>query len=427
MKKVLIITYYWPPSGGSGVQRWLKFSKYLPEFGIEPIILTVDPEYATFPGSDFTLEKEIHPSITVYKTRAKNPLELYQKIRNKPAPQSGFSGEKKKGVLDKIFRFIRGNVFLPDARIGWNPYAYSKAKELIKKHGIETVIITSPPHSSQLIGLRLKKEFSIQLIADLRDPWTEIFYNKELFRTKWAERQDANMEKLCLENADQIVVVSDAIKRSFSAKYPVIQNNIVVIPNGFDEADFSMEKSVVLSEIPSKEKVISYVGNLGEQYPIDGFLQAFSNLVNNEKEWKLRFVGNCHVGVKNKVENLNLTKQVEFIPYVDHAAAIQFMLTSTILLLIIPEVEDNKGILTGKLFEYLATRNPILLIGPADGDAAKIVNEHAFSAVVDSHESEKMYNFMLLASTHINKEQDNSMLKYTRKNLAKEFVQLIRA
>ncbi len=427
MKKVLIITYYWPPSGGSGVQRWLKFSKYLPEFGIEPIILTVDPEYATFPGSDFTLEKEIHPSITVYNTRAKNPLELYQKIRNKPAPQSGFSGEKKKGLLDKIFRFIRGNVFLPDARIGWNPYAYSKAKELIKKHGIETVIITSPPHSSQLIGLRLKKEFPIQLIADLRDPWTEIFYNKELFRTKWAERQDANMEKLCLENADQIVVVSDAIKRSFSDKYPDIQNKIVVIPNGFDEADFSMEKSVVLSEIPSKEKVISYVGNLGEQYPIDGFLKAFSNRVNSEKGWKLRFVGNCHVGVKNKVENLNLTKQVEFIPYVDHAAAIQFMLKSTILLLIIPEVADNKGILTGKLFEYLATRNPILLIGPTDGDAAKIVNEHAFSAVVDSHESEKMYNFMLLASTHINKEQDNSMLKYTRKNLAKEFVQLIQA
>ena len=195
MKKVLIITYYWPPSGGSGVQRWLKFSKYLPEFGIEPIVLTVDPDFATYPSIDTTLELEVSDSIRVYRTKAKNPLEVYQKIRRKPAPQSGFAGEKKSGLLDKIFRFIRGNVFLPDARIGWNPYAFEKAKQLIKELNINTVITTSPPHSTQLIGLRLKKEFTIQWIADLRDPWTEIYYNKELFRTNWAERQDAKMEK----------------------------------------------------------------------------------------------------------------------------------------------------------------------------------------------------------------------------------------
>ena len=423
MKKVLIITYYWPPSGGSGVQRWLKFSKYLPEFGVEPIVLTVDPDFATYPSIDTTLGLEVSDSIRVYRTKAKNPLEVYQKIRRKPAPQSGFEGDKKSGLLDKIFRFIRGNVFLPDARIGWNPYAFEKAKQLIKEFNIETIITTSPPHSTQLIGLRLKKEFTIQWIADLRDPWTEIFYNKELFRTKWAEKQDAKMEKRCLESADQVVVVSDAIKRSFSVKYPSVAKKFHVIPNGYDEKDFLNIDSTEKTD----SKIISYVGNLGQQYPVDGFLKAFSNLVHNEEGWKLRFVGNCHVGVKSKVENLNLTKQVEFIPYVDHAAAIQFMLTSTILLLIIPEVADNKGILTGKLFEYLATRNPILLIGPTDGDAAKIVNEYVFSSVVDSHESEKMFDFMLLASTHINNEYDNSMLKYTRKNLAKEFVQLIQA
>ena len=420
MKKVLIITYYWPPSGGSGVQRWLKFSKYLPEFGIEPIILTVDPEYATCPGSDFTLEKEIHPSITVYKTRAKNPLELYQKIRNKPAPQSGFSGEKKKGLLDKIFRFIRGNVFLPDARIGWNPYAYSKAKELIKKHGIETVIITSPPHSSQLIGLRLKKEFPIQLIADLRDPWTEIFYNKELFRTKWAERQDANMEKLCLENADQIVVVSDAIKRSFSDKYPDIQNKIVVIPNGFDEADFEG-----VSKLETHEKIIRYVGNLGPQYPVEGFLQAFSNVVNRDPEWKLQFIGNCHSGVNRMVEKLLLNDFVQFTPYVSHAEAIQYMMQATVLLLIIPDIDDNKGILTGKLFEYMATGNPILLIGPKDGDAASILNKNAVSIAVNKQEIEKMYEFVLHSQRM--KIDINPLLinKFSRRDLTKEIVNLL--
>lgn len=422
MKKVLIITYYWPPSGGSGVQRWLKFSKYLPEFGIEPIVLTVDPDFATYPSIDTTLELEVSDSIRVYRTKAKNPLEVYQKIRRKPAPQSGFAGEKKSGLLDKIFRFIRGNVFLPDARIGWNPYAFEKAKQLINEFNINTVITTSPPHSTQLIGLRLKKEFTIQWIADLRDPWTEIYYNKELFRTNWAERQDAKMEKLCLEQADQIIVVSQSISDSFSTKYPKVIGKINIIPNGFDESDFDG-----VSKLETHEKIIRYVGNLGPQYPVEGFLQAFANVVNQDPQWKLQFIGNYHSGVNHTVEKLLLNDFVQFTPYVSHAEAIQYMMQASVLLLIIPDIDDNKGILTGKLFEYMATGNPILLIGPKDGDAASILNKNAVSITVNKQEIEKMYEFVLHSQRR--KIDVNPLLinKFSRRNLTGEVVELIQS
>jgi glycosyltransferase involved in cell wall biosynthesis len=421
LKKVLIITYYWPPSGGSGVQRWLKFSKYLPEFGIEPIVLTVDPDFATYPSIDTTLELEVSDSIRVYRTKAKNPLEVYQKIRRKPAPQSGFAGEKKSGLLDKIFRFIRGNVFLPDARIGWNPYAFEKAKQLIKEFNIETIITTSPPHSTQLIGLRLKKEFPLQWIADLRDPWTEIFYNKELFRTKWAEKQDAKMEKLCLEGADQVVVVSDAIKRSFLAKYPSAAEKFHVIPNGYDEKDF-----LSLDSTEKKgEKIISYVGNLGQQYPVDGFVDAFSKVLKQDPDWKLKFVGNCNSGVHRLVEQKQLSDSVEFIPYVSHAEAIKYMINASVLLLIIPDIDSNKGILTGKLFEYLATGNPILSIGPKDGDAATILNENAHSITVNKEEIEKMCEFVLNSTSMKPLKSIESIERFSRRNLTKEIVNLV--
>jgi glycosyltransferase involved in cell wall biosynthesis len=422
LKKVLIITYYWPPSGGSGVQRWLKFSKYLPEFGIEPIVLTVDPDFATYPSIDTTLELEVSDSIRVYRTKAKNPLEVYQKIRRKPALQSGFAGEKKSGLLDKIFRFIRGNVFLPDARIGWNPYAFEKAKHLIKEFNIETIITTSPPHSTQLIGLRLKKEFSLQWISDLRDPWTEIFYNKELFRTKWAEKQDAKMEKLCVEGADQVVVVSDAIKRSFLAKYPSAAEKFHVIPNGYDEKDFLNIDSTEKTD----SKIISYVGNLGQQYPVDGFLDAFSKVLKQDPAWKLQFVGNCYSGVHRLVEQKQLSDSVQFIPYVSHAEAIKYMINASVLLLIIPDIDSNKGILTGKLFEYLATGNPILLIGPNDGDAATILNENALSITVNKKDIEKMCEFILNSTSMKPIKSLESIERFSRRNLTKEIVKLIK-
>jgi glycosyltransferase involved in cell wall biosynthesis len=450
LKKVLIISYYWPPSGGSGVQRWLKFVKYFREFGIEPIVLTIDPAFATFPNHDYSLLEEIPEGIEIHTTQASSPFELYKKVRKKDAPQAGFSGEKKTGLVDKAMRFIRGNFFIPDARIGWNKFALEKAKELIQLHNIDSIVTTSPPHSTQLIGLELKRIFNLHWLADLRDPWTEIYYNQELFRTSFAKKKDYNLEQLCLKNADKIVVVSEDIKRHFGANRKEIIEKIHVIPNGFDEADFLKVKSEELrvkSEMESgklkdqginrnnvnqdfnslgnsENKTISYVGNLGEQYPVEGFLEAFLEIVKKDNDWKLHFVGNCHNGVKTLVEKLNLSKSVVFVPYVNHSEAIDFMIKARILLLIIPEIDNNKGILTGKLFEYLATGNPILNIGPKDGDAAAILKEYAVSVTLNPSEKQGIIDFILNSSP--TKTPSNlSEHKFSRRNLTREIAGLI--
>lgn len=435
MKKVLIITYYWPPSGGSGVQRWLKFVKYFREFGIEPIVLTVDPSFSAFPVHDYTLLDEIPQGIEIHTTQAKSPFNFYKKVRNKDIPQAGFAGEKNTGFLDKLFRFIRGNFFIPDARIGWNKFAIQKAKELIELNKIDCIITTSPPHSTQLIGLELKKMFKLLWLSDLRDPWTEIYYNKELFRTTIAKKKDYRFEQECLKKADKVIVVSEDIKRHFGANRDEILDKIHVIPNGFDEDDFLKIKSFKLrdkSELESGKlisenltsKIISYVGNLSKQYPIEGFLEAFSEILENDSNWELQFVGNCHSGVKTIVNKLNISKSVTFIPYVNHTDAIDYMSKARVLLLIIPEIENNKGILTGKLFEYLATGNPILNIGPKDGDAATILKENAVSITVNPNEKQEIVDFVI--NSHPSNFNKNVPInKFSRRNLTSEMANLI--
>jgi glycosyltransferase involved in cell wall biosynthesis len=416
MKKVLVITYYWPPSGGSGVQRWLKFVKYFRDYEIEPIILTVDPAYATFPAQDNSLEKEIPLGVEIFKTKASSPFGLYEIIRGKQIPKSGFAGEAKPNFIERIMRFARGNFFIPDARIGWNKYAIKAASEIIEKYQINCVITTSPPHSTQLIGLELKKKFNIHWISDLRDPWTDIYYNNELFRTSWAKKRDKKLEMICLKHADHVVVVSDSIAQLFEKKNPTILAKIYVIPNGFDESDFENIK------ISSTDKnYISYIGNLGQNYPIEAFLREFKRFVENQPNWKLRFIGNVFEEVRNSIKYLNLLDYVEFIPYVEHTKAIEFMLHSKALLLIIPNSEENKGILTGKLFEYMASKKPIIFIGP-DGDAAKILKNTSIVSINNYYKQDSLEGFF---KNKIGNCNELEIQKYSRKQLTGKIAELI--
>ena len=419
MKKVLIITYYWPPSGGSGVQRWLKYVKYLRDFGIEPIVLTVDPLDAVYPNIDPSLKKDLLADIEIHYARAKSPLSLYEKIRKKPVPKSGFAGEKKPNILDSFFRFIRGNFYLPDARKGWNKSAYSVAKNIITTHDIDTIITSSPPHSTQLVGLKLKQELAVKWICDLRDPWTELFYNKDLYQTSIAKRIDKKYEKNCLESANELIVVSKTISNQFIKSYPITASKMNIIPNGYDPADFKNVKEII-----TDYKYISYIGSLGEIYPIDKMIKAFKDLCLIEPNWKLRFVGNIPESTISMIKNNKLESSVEIGSYKPHHEAIELMVSSDILLLIIPKLKKNKGILTGKLFEYIASGTPIILIGPPDGDAATILSE--FKNV-------KIFNYsadidLIQLTKEIDQQKSDSLLKnkYSRVEQAEKIAELIK-
>lgn len=371
MKKVLIITYYWPPSGGAGVQRWLKFAKYLPEFGWQAVVLTVDPEYASYPQRDESLAHEVHPDCLVFTTKSFELYNLYKTLSGKKeVPYGGFANESEESFLQKVSKFLRGNFLLPDPRKGWNNYALKKAEELIRKYNIETVVTTSPPHSTQLIGLALKRRLKIRWIADLRDPWTDIYYYDHFRHTALARKIDLNYERQVLENADVLITVSEDVKRIFSGKTTMpVAEKTVVIPNGFDEEDF---QHVQFSG--NRGKVITYTGTISEAYDVGGLLKAIGQLdAQLRPEITIRFVGKVPPSIAEKFATAGIS--TELVGYVDHARSIEYLFRSDLLLMVVPRVKNNKGIITGKFFEYLASGQPVLAVGPADGDLAELIRQ----------------------------------------------------
>lgn len=423
MKKILIITYYWPPSGGPGVQRWLKFSKYLPEFGYDPIIITVDPEKAEYPIKDHTLEQDVRAGQIVYRTDCSGIYEYYKKLtKAQSAPYSGFVNEGTPSLKQKIARFIRGNFFLPDARRGWNKHAYRQAIKIIQEEKIDAVITTGPPMSTHLVGQKLKKRFHLHWIADFRDPWTDIYYYNKMYPTPIAKAIDRKYERNVLLDADQVITVSDYIKKQLAAKSPAIQaSKIKVIANGFDAEDFDL--------IIPKEDVftITYTGTLAADYTIDSFIHTVKRLSTSEK-LKLRFVGKVDLGIAQKLSE-QLGDSVEIHAFVAHADAIKYMKSSSVLLLIIPNIEGNKGNLTGKLFEYIGSRTPILCLGPTDGDAATIIQVCKAGKTFEYNDEEGILHFLTSLLNNFNPQspikENNAVNCYSRKSLTQSLTQIL--
>jgi glycosyltransferase involved in cell wall biosynthesis len=420
MNKVLIITYYWPPSGGAGVQRWLKFSKYLPEFGWDPFILTVDPEYAAYPVTDYSLKDDLPSSLKVYSTPATNYFSIYKKDTSK-IPSAGFANSIDNSLKGKVLRFIRGNFFLPDPRKGWNKYAFKKACNLIEDEDIRHIITTSPPHSTQLIGLKIKKKYpAIKWIADLRDPWTDIYYYKQFYPTFISKYIDLKLEENVLKKADKIITVGASLKNLFSLKVKGIENKTEVITNGYDADDFSG----IIATRPLRF-TITYVGTLSDIYPVDGFLNALHIFKEKGNEFILKFIGTLSQYQKDLIESKTADSNLEFIPYIDHDAAIKFMLQTSVLLLIIPDHQSNKSIITGKLFEYIASCKPIVCLGPADGDAAGIIKETGHGITFSYKDSKGISEYLSNLISDMSIIEKMSPVAYSRKELTRKIIPLL--
>jgi glycosyltransferase involved in cell wall biosynthesis len=410
--KVLIITYYWPPSGGAGVQRWLKFTKYLPASGWLPVILTIKPEYAAYPFRDNTLYGEIPLDVEIYRTKAINYFALYNKDQSK-IPHAGFASGAPKGIKSRISRFLRGNFFIPDPRKGWNKYAFRKACELIRKEKISHIITTSPPHSTQLIGLKLKHQFpKIKWVADLRDPWTDIYYY-EMFRPSPVARMaDREMERNVLTRADAITTVGQTLASLLGSKAEGISQKIHVLPNGFDEEDFDG-----ITPVLPERFTITYVGSLSPAYPVTGLIEAVRDLKINNRPVKLKFVGTVPEPIQDLFKEDEEGERPEFVQYCEHPEAIRHMMGSTMLLLIIPDHQSNKSILTGKIFEYLATEKPVLLLGPADGDAARLLTKCGYQGVFNYYDVEGIRRFIQMVAEGKLAKHSGHHFEYSRRIL----------
>lgn len=391
MKRVLIITYYWPPSGGSGVQRWLKMSKYLPEYGWQPVIYTT--ENAEYPIIDHSLEKDVAPNIEVIRRPINEPYSAYKKflgIKKEETVKMGFIQEKEKNKSWKsdLTLWVRGNFFIPDARCGWVKPSVRFLKEYLNEHPVDAIISTGPPHSMHLIALKLKEALGLPWIADFRDPWTEIDYYNDLHLTAWADRKHHRLEQEVLTKADKVVTVAPDGARRLGR---LGNRNVRTIYNGFDRDD-DAQTPVNLSE----QFTITYLGVLSKIQNPSNLWQALAELIKEDsgfdKNLKINMIGQIDSAVVSSIDENGLTQHVAYSPYMPHDQVSAVHRSSTLLLLLLmPDSEPRaKGLLTGKLFEYMASGRPILCIGPEDGDAARILRETSAGQTISFEDKEKM-------------------------------------
>lgn len=427
-KRVLIITYYWPPGSSPGVQRYLKFSKYLSDFGWRPSILTV--KNGSYPSVDHSLLNDIPDNVNVYRTNTIEPFKLFNLLKREKGSKSttGMIGlTEKKTVFKKSALWVRANLFIPDARKYWVSFAYKKALEIIEKENIDAIITTGPPHSTHLIGKKLKEKINIPWIADFRDPWVNIFYNKFFPRTTRTKRKDSALENEALKKSDAVIVVSKGMLEEFKER----SKKIYLIYNGYDAAD-----------IPEKEDhatekfTLSYIGNFKPNQNIAILWKAISELSLEDKSFKELFqfeiTGNTSSCVKNDVKKYSIEDQVRFVGFVKHDEAVMKMIQSNALLFIVPQVDNNKLIITGKLFEYLASKTPIISVGPTNGNASAILEESLRSPMIDYEDADSFKELLhgefknwLLQGKRNKKLTEGKVEQYERKNLTQDLANIL--
>lgn len=373
-KRVLIISYYWPPSGGAGVQRWLKFVKYLHQAGWEPIIYTAEnPEY---PSIDESMLAEVPEGVTVLKNKIWEPFNIYKKLANKNKDEkinTGFLSEdgKKSKRIQNFSVWVRGNFFIPDARRFWIKPSIKYLNAYLKDNPVDYIVSTGPPHSMHLIALGVKKKYNIPWIADFRDPWTNIDFYKDLKLTGLADRKHHRLEKKVLKTADATVTIGKTMQAEFIA---MGGKNVKVITNGYDESDLKN-----LNPVKDQKFSIAHIGSLSPSRSPSILWTVLSELIIESEAFKekleIKLVGKVDFSVKEEIRKRGLDSYLNLIPYLNHEDAIQEQMKSHVLLLLINNTPNSKGILTGKMFEYMSAESPILGIGPIDGDAAEILTE----------------------------------------------------
>lgn len=345
------------------MQRWLKFVKYLPEMGWQPTVITTQD--GDYPALDESPQNDIPPSVEVIRTETPTFRFLFGKNKTGQIPYGSLQSQKDDSAKKKILIWLRLNFIVPDARVIWNKRAYKAAHRILQKNDHRIVITSGPPHSTHLIGMKLKKKFPVKWIADFRDPWTTIDYLKKMKRSFFIEWIDRFLEQKAVHNSDLIISINRQILHDLKA-----ESKGFIIPNGFDPEDFATDIEQSIDKF-----IIGYFGNITPDRNPAKLVRAIIAKKDNFRELELHFWGNIDSNVKDEISGLDRERIIKFQPYLSHQKSVQAMQSSNILLLIINDVPDNLGIITGKIFEYIGAGRPILGLGPVEGEAAEILKE----------------------------------------------------
>jgi len=423
MQKVLIVCYYWPPAGGPGVQRWLKFVKYLPEFDVEPIVFV--PENPSYPIIDESLENDIPKGTRIIKQPIFEPYGLasiFSKKKTKRISSGIIQKHKKQSVLERILLWVRGNFFIPDARKYWVKSSVKVLSDMMREEEIQTIITTGPPHSVHLIGLQLKAKYELRWIADFRDPWTSIGYHKKLKLTKSSQLKHKRLEKQVLNSADKIIVTSNRTKQEFEE---ITQKPIEVITNGYDEDSITTELD--------KKFTVSHIGSLLTDRNPTMLWEVLQDMCNENQEFKnelqIQLVGVVGDGVKESLANHHLKDNTTDLGYISHTNVLELQAKSQVLLLLEINSEETQGIIPGKLFEYFNAQRPILALGPENWEAGKMVHETKSGQSFTSKDKSDLKNVLLEWFRAFQKEElvsnSEGIEKYSRRELTRKLANTI--
>jgi len=426
-KKILIITYYWPPAGGPGVQRWLKFAKYLPEFGWKPIIYT--PENPSYPLLDESLMKDVPEDLEIVRTKIWEPYQLAEKLNksNKKFKAGQFDVGSNQSWKSKLSIWVRGNFFIPDARVFWVQPSVKFLEQYLKINNIETIVTSGPPHSMHLIGLNLKKKFpDLKWIADFRDPWTEISYYKHLKLTKKSDKKHRQLESEVFKTADITLATSYTDAENFRKNGA----NAFCITNGFDETDASTSLSMTNN---ASKFTLSYIGVLEQLRNPENLWKALDNLVKTNSDFaenfNLKFVGRIDDKILETIERSSLKNHIQNLGYVSHDKAVDEMAKSSLLLITNFPNDSSKGIIPGKIFEYLATGKQIISFGPNEADVAKILDKTKAGKHFGYNDSKEIEDFILekfeLWKNGNLLENTQNIEQFSRKNLTKQLSEIL--
>ena len=420
MRKILIISYYWPPSGGSGVQRWLKFSKYLPENNWKPIIYTPENPYSQL--KDDGLLDDMPIELEVWKKRIWEPYSLKDKLfGNQINGQSSGIISNKKSLKSKFLNWIRGNLFIPDPKVFWVKSSIKKLQKKIQEEGIEHIITTGPPHSMHLIGLGLKKLLpSIKWIADFRDPWSELDQLDEFHLTKFSKNRHKYLEKKVLSSADIVLTVSETWLQDFKR---LGAKRAELITNGYDSSDFS-------KNIKKNDKfIIGHYGLLNHLRNPKYFWKNLNticsdNIIFNEK-LEIHLAGNIDENVFNEIKSYEfLSNKIKNLGYLSHKDVLDQYNESSVLLLLLFNSKVGVGNYPGKIFEYFAAKKPILAFGPESSDVYRLIQK-TNTGIYFSYKDDNLRNGILSLFNNSCNFKPHKLDDFSRVKLTKDLSLLL--
>ncbi|HEX2880007.1 MAG TPA: glycosyltransferase family 4 protein [Polyangiaceae bacterium] len=427
MKKILLVSYAWPPAGGPGVQRVLKFAKFLPRFGWQPIVLTV--RGGTFANIDESLARDVPEQCAVYQGSTMEPTALYKRFigmkRDDRIPIAVLA-EPNPTLKKRVANWVRLNFFIPDAKIGWLPGAIRAGARAIREERPDLIFSSAPPPTTHLVARSLAKQFALPWVADFRDPWTDTHYYEGHTRGSLARRIDEGLEESVCKRADRLVFVSRLDMEAYGERHGV-RGKSEHIPNGYDELDFEQ----LLAAEPRRDKLIlAHLGSIGiERHPA-GLITAIRLLIDSgvvdRQRIQLQLVGTVQDSVKSAVQEAQLTDLVDFVPYVPHHEALRLATQAHALLLLITQSKHNQRILPGKTFEYLRYGKPLLVLGPPGGEVDRVLQEVGAGRVLAYDD---VSGIQAAVSALYSRWQSGDLLqaspvasidKYTREHLAKQ-------